>query len=343
MITALDTHVAQYASKAGVARACVTFGVNPRSWRYRRQREQGRLPVKPARPKRVRRKPASTLSQAEKDHIVAVLCSDRFLDLAPAQVYATLLDEGTYLCSERAMYRILAERGLVRERRRGGHQRAGSHGVPRLEADGPNQCWTWDITKLRGPQPRIWYFLYSIIDIYSRKTVGWTISDKENQEVAKALIEATCKREGINPKQLTLHADRGSPMIARTVAELLADLGVDKSHSRPRVSNDNPYIEAHFKTLKYRPDYPPRFDSITAARSWCQDFFTWYNTIHYHSGIGYLRPADLHDGNGELIRARRQETLDNAQAAHPERFHKRPVPAKIPTKAWINKPTIQSD
>lgn len=343
MIEALDEHVTDYAPLVGVNRACTVFGVSARSWRYRRQRAAGRLPVKPPRPKRERRKHPASLTQVEKDHVVAVLCSDRFVDLAPAQVYATLLDEGTYLCSERGMYRILAERNLAGERRRGGHQNAGSYGVPRLEADGPNQCWSWDITKLRGPQPRHWYYLYSIIDIYSRKTVGWTVHNAENQETAHELIDTTCKREGINPKQLTLHADRGSPMIARSVAELLADLGVDKSHSRPRVSNDNPYIESHFKTLKYRPNYPDRFESITAARTWCQHFFTWYNTIHYHSGIGYLRPADLHEGNGELIRSRRQETLDTAQAAHPERFHKRPAPAIIPTKAWINRPSIQHD
>ena len=343
MTRMLDEHVNQYAPLVGVNRACTVFGVNPRSWRHRRQRDDGRLTAKPVRPKTERRKHPASLSEPEKDRIVEVLCSGRFVDLAPAQVYNTLLDEGTYLCSERGMYRVLAERDLAGDRRRGGHQHAGSYGVPRLEADGPNQCWSWDITKLRGPAAGHWYFLYTILDIFSRKTVGWTIHHAENQETAHELIATTCKREHIDPDQLTLHADRGSPMVARSVAELLTDLGVAKSHSRPRVSNDNPYIESHFKTMKYRPDYPDRFESITAARAWCQEFFTWYNTVHYHSGIGYLRPADVHDGQAKHVRSRRQATLDTARAAHPERFTKRPTPATIPTKAWINKPTIQHD
>ena len=227
----------------------------------------------------VRRGPAGRIRRRcpseEKDLIVATLCEERFWDLAPAQVYTTLLDEGTYLCSERQMYRVLAERGLVRERRRGGHHRSGHYGVPRLEADGPNQCWTWDITKLRGPTRGVRYFLYTIIDIFSRKVVGWTIAERESEKVARRLISETCRKEGVDRNQLTIHADRGGPMIAGTVAELLNDLGVTKSHSRPRVSNDNPFIEAHFKTLKYRPDYPDRFASISDARTWCRSFVHW--------------------------------------------------------------------
>ena len=338
----LDGHVARFAGKVGVGRACAAFGVNERSYRHRRQRDQGRLRARPAAEPGPRRPHPASLSDLEKDVIVETLCSERFVDLAPAQVYATLLDEGTYLCSERQMYRVLAERGLVRERRRGGHQRAGAYGVPRLEADSPNKVWTWDITALRGPTKGVRYFLYTVIDIFSRKVVGWTIQPVESELHARRLITETCRRHGIDRDQLVIHADRGSPMIAGTVAELLNELGVGKSHSRPRVSNDNPFIESHFKTLKYRPDYPDRFDSITAARAWMRSFVHWYNHVHYHSGIGYLRPADLHDGNHSAILEHRQAVLDAAAAAHPERFTTPPTPAKVPTKAWINKPTIQS-
>lgn len=342
-MTALDAKIAEFAPKVGVRRACQAFGTNERSWRHRRQRVEGRAPLRPSRATGRPPKPhPAALSDAEKDRIVETLCSERFSDLAPAQVYSTLLDEGVYLCSERQMYRILTERGLVRERRRGGHQRAGTYGVPRLEADAPNRVWTWDITKLRGPSKGVGYFLYTILDIYSRKIVGWSIHEAESETHARRLITETCRRHRIDRHQLVIHADRGSPMIAGTVAELLNELGVTKSHSRPRVSNDNPFIEAHFKTLKYRPDYPDRFESITAARTWVRSFVHWYNHIHYHSGIGYLRPADLHEGNHTAIIEHRQTVLDAAAAAHPERFTHRPTPAKVPTKAWINKPTIQS-
>ena len=225
---------------------------------------------------------------------------------------------------------------------RGGHQRAGSYAVPRLEADAPNKVWTWDITALRGPTKGVKYYLYTIIDIFSRKIVGWALHPNESEKHAKRLIREACRRNSIDRDQLVIHADRGSPMTAGTVAELLNELGVTKSHSRPRVSNDNPYIESHFKTLKYRPDYPARFDSIEAARTWVRRFVHWYNHEHYHSGIGYLRPADLHDGNHTAIIEHRQAVLDAAAAAHPHRFTHRPTPAQVPTKAWINKPSIQS-
>jgi len=338
----LDARVSEFAPKVGVARACAAFAVNARSWRHRRQRDEGRL-VRPPPPAPKARAPhPASLTAAEVELIVEVLCSERFWDMAPAQVYMTLLDEGTYLCSERQMYRVLHTKGLVRERRRGGHQRAGTYGVPRLEADAPNKVWTWDITALRGPTKGTKYYLYTIIDIYSRKVVGWSVHESESEAHARRLIRQACRRHGVDRDQLVIHADRGSPMIAGTVAELLNELGVGRSHSRPRVSNDNPFIESHFKTLKYRPDYPDRFDSIRHARSWCRSFFHWYNEVHYHSGIGYLRPADLHDGNHTIIVEHRQATLDAARAAHPERFTTRPKPPEIPTKAWINKPTIQS-
>jgi putative transposase len=341
-VTVLDTNITRFAPKVGVKAACAAFGTAERSYHYRRQRDEGRLVLPPPAEPKPRRAHPAALTSEEKDLIVATLCEDRFVDLAPAQVYSTLLDEGTYLCSERQMYRVLAERGLVRERRRGGHQRRGAYGVPRLEADAPNRVWTWDITALRGPTKGVKYFLYTIIDIFSRTVVGWTIAERESETVARRLITDTCRKEGVDRDRLTIHADRGGPMIAGTVAELLNDLGITKSHSRPRVSNDNPFIEAHFKTLKYRPDYPARFASISDARTWCRRFFAWYNDVHYHSGIGYLRPADLHAGNHTVIVEHRQAALDTAYAAHPERFTQRPHPAKIPTKAWINRPSIQT-
>jgi putative transposase len=340
-VKALDAQVHAFVPKVGAARACAAFGVNERSHRHRRQRDEGRLRLPPRADPVPRRAHPASLTVAEEDLIVETLCSERFWDLAPAQVYSTLLDEGTYLCSERQMYRVLAARGLVRERRRGGHQRAGSYGVPRLEADQPNKVWTWDITALRGPTKGVRYFLYTIIDIYSRTVVGWTIHDNESESHARRLIREACRRHAVDRDQLVIHADRGSPMIAGSVAELLNELGVGKSHSRPRVSNDNPFIESHFKTLKYRPDYPDRFDSITAARTWMRRFVHWYNHVHYHSGIGYLRPADLHHGNHTTIIEHRQAILDTAATAHPERFTTRPTPPKVPAKAWINKPTIQ--
>lgn len=339
----LDSQVTAHAGACTVKRACAAFAVNERSYRHRRQREEGRLPLPPPAVPKVRAPHPASLSPAEKDTIIAVLCEERFVDLAPAQVYSTLLDEGAYLCSERQMYRVLAERGLVRERRRGGHQRAGVYGVPRLEADAPNQVWTWDITALRGPTKGVKYYLYTILDIFSRKVVGWTVHDVESEKHARRLIREACRRHGVDRNQLVIHADRGSPMMAGTVAELLNELGVAKSHSRPRVSNDNPFIESHFKTLKYRPNYPDRFDSLSHARTWCRTFFRWYNEIHYHSGIGYLRPADLHHGNHTAIIEHRQTTLDAAAAAHPERFTKPPTPNHVPTKAWINKPSIQPE
>ena len=338
----LDAQVSLHAEMVTVKRACRALGVNERSYRHRRQRDEHRLAVRPPAVPKVRAAHPAALSAAEKEQILATLCEPRFVDLAPAQVYSTLLDDGVYLCSERQMYRVLAERGLVRERRRGGHQRAGAYGVPRLEADAPNKVWTWDITALRGPVKGVKYFLYTILDIFSRKVVGWTIQPNESEKHARRLIRETCHRNGVERDQLTIHADRGSPMIAGTVAELLNELGVTKSHSRPRVSNDNPFIESHFKTLKYRPDYPARFDSISHARTWCRSFVHWYNEVHYHSSIGYLRPGDLHAGNHTTIIQRRQDTLDTAATAHPERFTKRPTPPHAPTKAWINKPTIQS-
>lgn len=285
--------------------------------------------------------PAWRIPDAERAHIKDVLCSDRFVDLAPAQIYATLLDDGIYLCSERTMYRILHEHDLVRERRRG-HRRT-NHNVPRVHATGPNQVWSWDITRLRGPRPRSWFYLYVVIDIFSRKIVAWSIDAAESDKTARRLIRTAAKREGINPDTLTLHSDRGPQMTGHTIAELLEDLGVTRSLSRPRTSNDNPYSEAQFKTAKYRPDYPDRFDSIDQARSWMRRFARWYNHEHYHSGIGYLHPADVHAGNADAVVAARQQVLDAAYTANPDRFRNQPPQAaQPPAEAWINKPTVQT-
>jgi putative transposase len=289
-----------------------------------------------------RRPHPASLTTDERHEILEVLCSDRFADLSPRQVFMTLLDEGQYLCSVRSMYRLLEDHGLTGDRRRGGHQHPGTYGVPVIEADRPNVAWSWDITKLRGPTKGVLYYLYTILDIFSRKVVGWTIALRESALIAEDVIRDAIVREGIDRDQLTLHADRGGPMIAGGVAELLVGLGVTKSHSRPRVSNDNPYSEAQFKTMKYRPDYPDRFESAHAAYEWCKAFFGWYNNVHYHSGIGYLRPADLHADRHPEILEQRRAVLDQARATHPERFRKRPTLAQPPQRAWINKPSIQT-
>ena len=277
---------------------------------------------------------------AEKIKVLEALCSERFCDSAPQQVHAKLLDEGYYLCSVSTMYRLLLNHGLSGDRRRGGHQRRGQYATPVLQASKPNECWTWDITKLPGPQKRMHYFLYTIIYIYSRKIVGWTVAERESELIARVLIERSTDREGVKPDTLTLHADRGSAMISGTVAELLGELAVTKSHSRPRVSNDNPYIEAHFKTLKYRPDYPKRFPDIQTAREWAKEFFHWYNFEHYHSGIGFLHPAELHAGTHHKVIEKRQATLDAAYTSNPERFRRKPQASRPPEQTWINKPLM---
>jgi len=267
----------------------------------------------------------------------AVLNSDRFADCAPRTVYATLLDEQQYLCSWRTMYRILAEADEVRERR--DQVRRTGYTAPELLATAPRELWSWDITKLRGPIPWTYYYLYVILDVFSRAVVGWLIAEREDAALAEVLIAETCTKEGIEPQQLTIHADRGSAMTSKVVAQLLSDLGVTKTHSRPHVSNDNPFSEAQFKTLKYRPSYPDRFGSLADARQWARDFFDWYNHEHRHSGIGLLTPATVHRGQAIAQVRVRQQVLDGAYAAHPERFVRgRPVPPAVPTAVWINPP-----
>jgi putative transposase len=277
------------------------------------------------------------LSQAEKEAVHQVLNSERFQDQAPREVYAALLDEGEYFCHWRTMYRILDEHDEVRERRN--QIRHPSYQRPELLATGVNQVWSWDVTKLLGPEKWSYYYLYVILDIYSRYVPGWLLANQQTAKLARVLVEETCEKQAIPQGQLTLHADRGGPMIAKTLAHLLADLGVSKSHARPYNADDNPYSEAQFRTLKYRPDYPKRFENQPAARQWARRFFDWYNNQHYHSGIGLLTPADVHYGRAEKILRERQKVLQNAYQKNPERFVQGPPkPPPLPKAVWINPP-----
>lgn len=269
------------------------------------------------------------------------LHSDRFLDAAPAEVYATLLDEGTYLCSERTMYRILAQaHGGVRERR--AQLQHPPYARPELLAEKPNEVYSWDITKLKGPAKWTYFYMYVILDVYSRYIVGWTVQHRENGRLAKDLIAQTLQQQNIPAGQLTIHADRGSSMISKPVAFLLADLGVTKTHNRPYTSTDNPYSESAFKTLKYRPGFPDRFASIDQAREFSRDFVRWYNRSHRHAGIGLMTPFDVHHGHAPRVHAARRLVLNTAYANTPERFvNAAPVPPALPTAAYINKPDPQ--
>lgn len=281
--------------------------------------------------------PARALTAAEQQQVLDILHAPRFVDLAPGQVYATLLDEGRYLCSERTMYRVLAAAGETQARR--AQRPHPVYATPELLATAPNHLWSWDITKLRGPERGVWYALYVVLDVFSRYVVGWLLADRERGVLARALLHTCITREAIGRTPLTVHADRGGPMQGKPVALLLADLGVTRSHSRPRVSNDNPYSESQFKTLKYHPTFPARFGSLVDARGYCAHFFHWYNTVHRHMGIGWHTPADMHTGLAHARRAQRATVLDAAYAARPERFVRRaPVPPRLPTAVWINPP-----
>jgi putative transposase len=285
----------------------------------------------------VARRSPRALTIEERALVLDELHSPRFVDLAPAEVYATLLDEQRYLCSERTMYRILDGNREVRERR--DQLRHPAYAAPQLLATGPNQIWSWDITKLLGPTKWTYFYLYVILDLFSRYVVGWMVADKESAALAQKLIGDTVERQGIVPGQLTIHADRGSSMKSKPVALFMADLGITKTHSRPHVSDDNPFSEAQFKTLKYRPDFPDRFGSLEHSRAHCADFFPWYNCDHHHVGLGLLTPHDVHHGLAEERIARRADVLAAAYAAHPERFVRRaPSPAPLPTAVWINPP-----
>ena len=287
---------------------------------------------------RTRPAPVLALTKQERDTVIDILHSERFQDKAPRQVYATLLDEGQYHCSVRTMYRILTdEHGDVKERRR--HVKRPSYEKPELLATAPNQVWSWDITKLKGPAKWTYFYLYVILDIFSRYIVGWMVAHREQDALAKRLIEETCQKQRIQRNQLIIHADRGSSMKSKAVAHLLADLGVTKTHSRPHVSNDNPYSESQFKTLKYCPAFPDRFGSIQDSRSFCQGFFTWYNKEHCHSGIGLMPPEKVHYGLAEGIFKTRSTVLAKAYKKHPKRFKGiMPKPPPLPQAVWINKP-----
>ncbi len=311
------------------APACDALGV-PRASLYR-WRRPGTRPARP-RPRSHR-----SLPPAEQKQVLDVLRSPRFVDKSPAQVWATLLDEAIYYCSIRTMYRVLAANGEVKERRN--QLRHPNYQKPELLAEAPNQVWSWDITKLRGPAKWTYFYLYVILDIFSRYVVGWMVAHRESAALAKRLISDTCDKQNITPEQLTIHADRGASMRSKTVALLLSDLGVVKSHSRPHVSNDNPFSESQFKTMKYCPQFPERFGCVQDTRGFCGDFFGYYNSEHRHSGIGLLTPAMLHYGQAEQVLAARQETLLAAYRAHPERFVRRPPePPVVPRQAWINPP-----
>jgi putative transposase len=298
-------------------------------------------PPSEPKPKKPHPAPPRSLKAEEKAHVIEVLRSERFIDQTPRQVYATLLDEGTYLCSYRTMYRLLAAEGEVRERRK--QRRQPVYQKPELLATGPNQLWSWDITKLKGSSRGQHYHLYVLLDVYSRCVTGWLVALHESAELAEQLMAESCSRQGIQPKQLTIHSDRGAAMTSRTVEMLLSDLAVTKSHSRPHVSNDNPYSEAQFKTLKYQPQFPERFGSLEDARAFCEHFFKWYNNEHCHSGIGLVPPASLHSGEAHQRLERRGQVLAAAYAQHPERFvRKAPQPPALPEAVWINKPKESS-
>ena len=319
----------------GTAAACRGSGKS-RATHYRRLAPPVLGPPAP------RGVPANALCEAETAELLAVLRSPRFCDLAPAQVWAILLDEGRYLASISTMYRVLRASGEVRERRAQATHPARAR--PELMADRPNMCWTWDITKLRGPDKGVWFDCYVAIDIFSRYVVGSMVAATETAELAEEFITAAVAAQGIQKGALTIHADRGTSMTSKGVAELLADLGIGRTHSRPHVSNDNPYSEAVNKTLKYCPAFPPRFGSLADARAFCATFFDYYNHQHRHSGIGLHTPASVHYGTATEIRAQRAATLDAAYTANPHRFcGRRPTPPKLPTVAWINNPTIHTD
>lgn len=332
----IDAHLPDLEAQIGTASACRLLGKS-RASLYRQ-----RTPKSPTAPaSRAEFHHPAELSTAERERVLAVLDSPRFADKSVAQAYTLLLDEGIYLCSQATMHRLLRERGQAGERRAQATHPARKK--PELLATGPNQIWSWDITKLKGPARGIWYLLYVIIDIYSRKVIHWVVLPTETGPLAKEFIEQAIAVNGVAPK--AVHADRGTSMTSNTVAELYAKLNISQSHSRPHVSNDNPYSEAQFKTLKYCPAFPGEFGSIQDANVFCEAFFRYYNTEHRHSGIAMHTAASVHDGSWVTVQARRATTLHTAFQAHPERFHRCPTPTQLPAKVWINEPpaTIETD
>jgi transposase InsO family protein len=331
----MDAVVALAPASGLTAGACTALNVS-RASVYRRRADLARPPAV----RRPRSSPRRALATVERQAVLEVLRTVRFADQAPAEVYASLLDEGVYHCSIRTMYRILAASQEVRERRN--QLRHPVYKKPELLAQAPNEVWSWDITKLMGPAKWTYFYLYVIIDIFSRRVVGWCVADRESATLFAALFEDATTKHPAPKGQLTLHADRGGPMRAKATALLLADLGVTKSHSRPHTSNDNPFSESHFKTMKYQPQFPQRFGSIQDAKAFCRRFFDWYNQDHHHAGIGLMTPNQVHYGQADQIHAARQITLDGAFSRNPERFvRKEPQPPAKPIATWINPPTTR--
>lgn len=324
----------QLSSEVGISAACQSLSV-ARATFYRSQSWLvGSASTPTAKPKR---RVVRALTAAEREETLAVLHSKEFADRAPAAIHATLLDQGRYLCSPRTMYRLLAAQGEVRERR---HQLIHPHYQrPELLATAPNQVWSWDITKLKGLAKWTYFYLYVVLDIFSRYVVGWMVATRETAALAKQLLDESCQKQKVPMNQLTIHSDRGPSMTSKPVALLLADLGVTRSLSRPHVSNDNPFSESQFKTLKYGPEFPDRFGSLQHARSFSDSFFMWYNQGHRHSGIAMLTPETVHYGRAETVIATRRQVLEAAYRKHPERFVlKPPVPLPLPAAVWINPP-----
>jgi transposase InsO family protein len=325
--------VTQLAPTVSVQAACSALDV-PRASYYRRRRPRSKMASRP--------QPPRTLTADERQRILAILNSERFADQAPGEIYATLIDEGTYLCSIRTMYRLLRANANIRERR--AITRHANYKKPELLATGPNQVWSWDISKLKGPAKWSYFYLYVILDIFSRRVVGWCVADRESADLFRALFEETLLKHDVPPGQLTVHADRGGPMKAKTTAQLMADLGVTKTHSRPHTSNDNPFSEAAFKTLKYQPQFPENFGCQEDAKEFCRVYFAWYNEKHHHSALGLMTPNQVHYGQADAIIAARQATLNRAYQAHPERFVlKPPVPPEKPVAVWINPPVSKAN
>lgn len=312
----------------GIVAACIALAVNRASY-YRS--------LKPPMLAKPRPRPARALNDEQRADVLMVLDSDRFVDKAPREVYAELLDDGKYLCSVRTMYRVLAASAQCRERR--AQRRHPTYVKPELVARAPNEVWSWDITKVPGPVRGTYYSLYVALDIFSRCVVGWTVARTESAAVARGFLAEAFERHRIEPGRLVCHSDRGTPMLARSTALLYADLGIKQSLSRPRVSDDNPFSEAAFRTILYRPEMPERFGSIEDARSFFAALFDWYNERHYHTGIALLTPADVHTGRAPAIIAARQLVLDAAYAKHPERFvRSAPTHPSPPAVVWINPP-----
>lgn len=321
-------------AEIGVKPACDALGLSRASY-YRHKGPPGEAKPSAA----VASGSPRALKPEERQQVLDLMRSERFMDQPPREIYATLLDEGRYVCSVRTMYRILGRENEVKERRN--QLRHPAYAKPELLATAPNQVWSWDITKLLGPVKWTYFYLYVILDLFSRYVVGWMVATRESATLAQRLIEETCRKQAVRPGQLTIHADRGSSMTSKPVALLLADLGVTKTHSRPHTSNDNPFSESQFKTLKYRPDFPGRFASIEEARSFCQAFFPWYNQEHHHAGIGLLTPSVVHHGQAEQVQAARLRVLEEAYRAHPERFVRgTPRPIPLPQAVWINPPPV---